>query len=354
MITDKNLQQEYYKALLAKDSAYEGVFWVGVKTTEIFCRPTCPARKPKFGHCDFFATPKEALLASFRPCKRCQPLSNPNMASNVIQTLIQAVELDPEKRWKNSDFDALSIHAATARRQFKKRFGMTFVEYSRSRRLGIAMGEIRKGTSVIDAQVYSGYESGSGFRDAFSRIMGTSLISSNTVQLLYASWLDTPLGPMCVIADHDALYLLEFVDRRGLEKEVENLRNRKIAIIPGRTAITDMIEQELKLYFSGKLQQFLTPIQMIGSVFQKTVWQTLLTIPLGKTCSYLELAKQLNKPTAFRAAANANGRNQLAIIIPCHRVINTNGALGGYSGGLVRKKWLLSHEQEMIKNNHEH
>ena len=152
----------YYQALLDKDDEYEGIFYVGVTTTRVFCRPTCPARKPKKENCEFFRTAQEAMLASFRPCKRCRPLSHPNYVSDTIQLLVEAVEQDPNKRWKTADFKALSIDESTARRQFKKRFGMTFVAYARARRIGVAMQEIRKGSSVIDAQLQAGFESGSG------------------------------------------------------------------------------------------------------------------------------------------------------------------------------------------------
>src|SRR5579863_2656302 len=126
MITIKN-QKKYYQALFNKDKGYEGIFYVGVKTTGVFCRPTCSARKPKFEHCEFFETAQQALLASFRPCKRCRPLSHPNQVSELVQKLVAAVEENPEKRWKDKDFRLLSVDVSTARRQFKKRFGMTFV-----------------------------------------------------------------------------------------------------------------------------------------------------------------------------------------------------------------------------------
>src|SRR5260221_2980699 len=144
MITAEN-RKEYYQALLDKNTNYEGIFYVGVKTTGVFCRPTCPARKPKFENCEFFETAQEALLASFRPCQRCRPLSYPDQTSELVQTLIEAIEKDPSRRWKDRDFQNLSIDASTARRQFKKRFGMTFVAYARARRMGIAMKQIRKG-----------------------------------------------------------------------------------------------------------------------------------------------------------------------------------------------------------------
>lgn len=341
-------RKKYYRALVHKNAKYEGVFYAGIKTTGIFCRPTCSARKPKFEHCEFFKTAQQALLASYRPCKRCRPLSHPNRVSKLVQTLVDAVETNPEKRWKTADFQKLSIDASTARRQFKKRFGMTFVEYARARRMGIAMKQIRSGEAVIDAQLNTGYESSSGFRDAFARIMGAAPTRVGQAQVLKASWLDTPLGPMLAIANDDALYLLEFVERRGLEREIERLRKKlKAVIIPGRTKPIDSIESELQQYFAGKLKKFKTPLFLLGSPFQKTVWQSLMKIPYGKTQSYTELATAVGKPTAFRAAANANGMNQIAIVIPCHRVINSNGNLGGYAGGVSRKEWLLNHEKKL-------
>ncbi len=348
MITDTQ-KVEFYQALLDKRKEYEGIFFVGVKTTGVFCRPTCSARKPKFENCEFFENAKQALLASFRPCKRCRPLSHPNHVSDLIQALVLAVEENPEKRWKDRDFRALSVDASTARRQFKKRFGMTFVEYARARRMGLAMKQIRSGEAVIDAQLSTGYESSSGFRDAFSRIMGAPPSKLGQSNILKASWIDTPLGPMIAIADEHALYLLEFVDRRGLEREVERLRKKiKSAIIPGYTQPIRSIENELNKYFKGTLIEFKTPLFFLGSPFQKRVWEELKKIPPGETRSYSEIATAMGQPTAFRAVANANGANQFAIIIPCHRVINANGEIGGYGGGVMRKKWLLNHEKQGI------
>lgn len=337
----------YYQALLDKNSQYEGIFYVGVKTTGVFCRPTCPARKPKLENCEFFKTAEQALLASFRPCKRCRPLSHPEQVSLIVQKLVEAVEDNPEKRWKNADFQALSTDAVKARRQFQKRFGMTFVEYARARRIGLAVKKIRTGESVIEAQISTGYESSSGFRDAFSRIMGAAPTKKGQNNILAASWLDTKLGPMIAIASETALYLLEFVDRRGLEREVEHLRKKtKSAIIPGNTPPLLSIQRELNAYFNGQSKVFNTPICLLGSPFQMQVWDALQKIPYGEKRSYADIALSIGRPTAFRAVAQANGANQLAIIIPCHRVINNNGNLGGYGGGITRKQWLINHEKQ--------
>lgn len=143
------------------------------------------------------------------------------------------------------------------------------------------------------------------------------------------------------------LYLLEFVNRRGLERKIERLKQKTHSvIIPGVTEAICSIERELNHYFEGQLQEFKTPLFLLGSPFQKRVWEELQKISPGETRSYAQIAASIGKPSAFRAVANANGANPIALVIPCHRVINTNGDLGGYAGGLARKEWLLQHEKQ--------
>ena len=140
----------------------------------------------------------------------------------------------------------------------------------------------------------------------------------------------TPLGPIIAVADDRALYALEFTDHGKYPM--------------GRTKAIDLLEKELDRYFAGNLKAFETKVHLEGTPFQMAVWEELKNIPFGQTKSYAELAKAIHKPTAFRAVANALGANKLPIILPCHRVINANGELGGYNGGTLRKKWLLNHE----------
>ncbi len=198
---------------------------------------------------------------------------------------------------------------------------------------------------MSDTQLVAGYESGNDFKDTFLRLIGSasSVLAQN---ILTASWFDTPLGPMVAIADDHALYLLEFFNRCGFEREIENLKQKtKSTIVPGYTSPIYSIKNELSQYFEGKLKAFKTPLFFLGSPFQKQVWQELQNIPYGKTRSYGEIAKTIGRPTAFRAVAQANGTNQLALIVPCHRVINTNGQPGGYASGVTRKEWLIHHER---------
>lgn len=173
-----------------------------------------------------------------------------------------------------------------------------------------------------------------------------SLPDGECSRTLMASMIETPLGPMLAIADEKALHLLEFPDRKGFKRDLAKFGQKlKAAIVPGRTKAIDSIEKELSEYFKGKLKTFKTPIALLGTDFQKQVWLELQKIPSGETRSYAEIAESLGKPTAYRAVAQANGTNRLVIIIPCHRVINANGAIGGYGAGIPRKKMLLELEQ---------
>ncbi len=176
----------------------------------------------------------------------------------------------------------------------------------------------------------------------------TKQVILNPNLALKSSMIATPLGPMLAIADEKALYFLEFAEQKRLDRQIQEIKKQtKSTILPGTSAPLISIEKELSDYFKGTLKKFTTPLHTLGSPFQQQVWNELKKIPYGKTRSYAEVATKLNKPTAFRAVANANGANKIAIVIPCHRVINTGGKLGGYAGGLSRKEWLINHENNM-------
>lgn len=168
--------------------------------------------------------------------------------------------------------------------------------------------------------------------------------------ILKTSQIATPLGSMIAIADEYTLYLLEFTDCRSLEREIERLqRQTRATIIPETSHCIQSIERELADYFNGNIQTFTTPFLLLGTNFQNSVWNALTQIPYGQTRSYADQAHSIGKPSASRAVANAHGANQLAIIIPCHRIIASNGKLGGYSAGIERKEWLINHEKQIEK-----
>lgn len=336
-----------YRALLNRDTTFEGIFYAGVKTTGIFCRPTCPTKKPKPENVEYFASSQAALYGGYRPCSRCRPLDQGRPRPDLVQRLCEAVEQSPTGKLSGSALRAMGIDPSTARRQFKRYYGMTFHAYHRARRMGLALYEVRHGERVIAAQLNQGYESASGFWEAFKRVFGAPASRAEQINCLQARWIETPLGAMLALANQAGLHLLEFVDRRGLEKEISSLRARtKCAIVPGNNPHLDQISQELKDYFDGNSMRFTVPVVMIGSQFEREVWTLLQTIPPGKTWSYAQLAQKVGRLGAVRAVGRANGKNCVALVIPCHRVIRADGSLAGYGGGLWRKQWLLEHERQ--------
>ncbi len=229
---------------------------------------------------------------------------------------------------------------------------MTFQAYQRARRMGRALHVIRDGETVIGAQIDTGFESSSGFSEAFKQVFGAAPSQAENVEYLLARWIDTPLGAMVALGNDKGIYLLEFVDRRGLQKEIMQLRKQTgCYIVPGNNTHLEKISEELKRYFEGKGVKFTVPLIVSGSEFESTVWKHLQTIPPGKTWSYFQLAQKLGKPKAVRAVGHANGKNRLAIVIPCHRVIRADGSLCGYGGGVWRKQWLLDHERKIMSED---
>ena len=166
----ETMEQAYRKS----DESFDGVFFVAVKSTGIFCRPSCGARKPLPGNVEFYPTPREALYSGYRPCKRCQPLNAVGTPPAWVNRLLQEVERDPSRRLTDADIRAMGIDPARARRFFRAKHGMTFQSYSRSRRLGRALEQIRKGGDLDDVALGHGFESHSGFRSAFSRKFGST------------------------------------------------------------------------------------------------------------------------------------------------------------------------------------
>lgn len=335
-----------YRALARRDAAYEGVFFTGVKTTGIFCRPTCRAKKPKPENVEFFPTVSEALHGGYRPCRLCRPMDRTKPVPALVERLRRAVEESADGRVSDKDLAAMGVEPSTARRRFQAYHGMTFHAYQRARRMGLALREVQAGRPVIEVQLARGYESTSGFRGAFARIFGTPPCAAPAGLCLLAQRIETPLGTMLALADERGLRLLEFADRRGLERELAGLRRRlKCAIVPGSNATLEKTRRQLADYFAGRSLAFDLPLAPVGSGFQQRVWRELQRIPAGRTRSYAAMAEKLGIPKGPRAIGRANGSNMLALVIPCHRVINADGSLCGYAGGIWRKRRLLEHER---------
>lgn len=340
---------EMERAYLERDASYNGLFVLGVRTTGIFCRPTCPARKPLPRNVEYFATPREALVAGFRPCKRCRPLQTDDQPPWAAD-LLADVERDPQSRITDGDLRTRGIDPATVRRYFQRQYGMTFQAFTRMRRLSGTFQHIRGGGTIDEAVFAGGYESHSGFREAFTRVFGDSPARAPQGECVQVAWIQSPLGPLVAGATSEGVCLLEFSDRRMLEAQFRTVQRLfRSPVVPGTNAHLKRLQAELERYFEGKLKAFTVPLVYPGTPFQRKVWDQLLRIPHGETCSYEALAKAIGHPTAVRAVGTANGMNRISIVIPCHRVVNKDGQLGGYGGGLRRKQFLLD-----LEKGHQH
>lgn len=332
-------------AFSAKDPSYDGIFFLGVRTTGIFCRPSCPAKKPLSENVEYFATAREATFAGYRPCKRCHPLRTNGKVPEWVGMLLSEVDKDPSRKMKDSFLRELQIDPAKVRRFFLKNYGMTFHAYCRGRRLGKAFEQIRKGKKLDEVILDHGYDSHSGFREAFQRTFHLTPGNSGDADCVRMAWIESPVGPLIAGASDQGVCFLEFTDRRRLESQVEKLKKLfPLGVVPGDNKYLNHLREELTLYFEGSLREFKVPLIYPGTPFQERVWNELLRIPYGETRSYEQMAQKIGAPEAIRAAASANGMNRIAILIPCHRVVNKNGQLGGYGGGLWRKQFLLNLE----------
>ncbi len=337
-------------AIIGNQSAqYEGMFITAVKTTGIFCRPSCRARKPNIENVEFFDTVQQALQSGYRPCKLCKPMGKLDETPTYIQEIIKKLHNNPYLRIKDQDLKNQGFEPSHIRRWFKKHHNMTFQSYQRLLRINSAFTSIRKGETITNSAFDSGYESLSGFNDSYKSIFGDSASQSKDKVIINIIRFTSPLGPMFACASETGVCLLDFTDRKTLEAEFKDLCKRLNAVIlPGTNTHLKLLQKQLGEYFQGKRKTFSVDLHYPSTEFRESVWTELQNIPYGTTRSYKQQSIALGNPKAVRAVAAANGQNRINILIPCHRVIGTDGSLTGYGGGLHRKKWLLDFEKEHL------
>lgn len=335
----------FYRAFLERDSSFEGVFVVGVKTTGLFCRPTCSA-KPKRENIEFFSSAAEAMHNGYRPCKLCKPLEKLGNPPSGIQRLLHYMEENPTVRIKDSGLREMGLEPNYVRRWFLKNHALTFHAYQRMYRANNAFQRFRSNPNVTEIAYDSGYESLSGFTGMFKNVIGVSPLKSKNTHIINMTRIETDLGVMIAAASARGICMFEFADYKLLELELRQLAaSFHSPLVQGDNPHLHTLKIQIDHYFRGERRDFDIPLDLVGTEFQKEVWLSLQQIPYGCTTTYAKQAALLGRPSSVRAVANANGKNKISIILPCHRVIGADGALTGYGGGIWRKKKLLEFEQ---------
>lgn len=340
--------EQKYKIIETKDKKFDTQFLFAVKTTKIFCRPSCRAKKPKKENTLFYKTSKQAIQNGFRPCKICKPMEDINSTPDFIKKLIKEVETNPQKKIKDYDLKLQGLEPNTIRRWFKKNHNITFQAYQRMYRINHAFNQINELTTSKIVK-NTGFKSISGFNQSWKNLFNSSPKSNENKDIINIKRIDTKLGPIFICATQKGICLLEFTDRKMLETEFKDLKNRLNSIIlPGENKHIINAEKQINQYFEKKRTQFNIELDMQGTKFEKNVWENLIKIKYGENLTYKNLSKQLNQP--FQKIKNAIGKNKISIIIPCHRMLGENKNLTNYGGGIERKKYLLNLEKEKLNN----
>jgi AraC family transcriptional regulator of adaptative response/methylated-DNA-[protein]-cysteine methyltransferase len=335
----------FWQAMLRRDSAADGAFVFGVRSTRIYCRPSCPARRPLRRNTLFFRTNEEAESFGYRPCRRCRPQELDESASLVRRATAILAQSTEESGGIGSLAAQLKTSPAKLRRAFHRSTGLSPRQFSQALRLERLKGLLREGVNITEALYACGYGSSSRLYEKANSQLGMTPASyrrGGTGMRIGYTLVSTSLGKVLVGATErgvSAVYLGE--SERSL---VESLRAEYPRAELFRTAGEDRWLQEIVRRVEGAPPSLDLPLDVQATVFQRRVWQELQKIPRGATRTYTQVARALGKPRSVRAVARACATNPVSIVVPCHRVIRTDGALAGYRWGLERKEKLLERE----------
>lgn len=340
---------ERWEAIQARDAAADGCFVYGVATTGIYCRPGCPSRRPKRENARFFETWREAEAAGFRPCKRCKP-RGPDRVDPAVEAVTRACRMIDEAEQPPSLQelgDAVGLSRYHLQRTFRRIVGVTPKQYANERRLDRMRALLREGMSVTEAIYGAGFESSSRFYEGSTAALGMRPSQyrkgGEGVTMRYATT-RCDLGWVLVAATERGICWIGFDD--SAEPLGERLAEAfpRAERLPGDPTLGEMVAEVVR--FIERPERGLSlPLDIQGTAFQRRVWAALQDIPVGSTETYGQVAARIGKPTAARAVARACATNKIAVAIPCHRVVQSDGGLGGYRWGIERKRALLDHER---------
>lgn len=334
--------EDRWQIALAKDRRFDGVFVTGVHSTGIYCRPSCPARAPKRENVKFYSGPEPAEAAGLRACKRCAP----DQQSREEAAVLRVIEIlrDAEGPVSLEALGAATDYSPThLQRVFTRAVGLSPAAYARALRRERAGEALGNETRVTDAIYEAGYSAPSRFYDNMKEhgMSPSDWRDGGAGRTINWALVETTLGQMLVAATDKGVCCLSFNEGEG------ELRARfpRAELVEGGEAFRDLLEQVVAAVEQPGTGRDI-PLDVKGTAFQQRVWEELRRIPAGATCSYGELATRLGKPSASRAVGGANGANNIAVLIPCHRVIAADGSLGGYAYGLTIKEELLRRESK--------
>ena len=330
-----------WAAFMRRDRSWDGRVIGAVKTTGIYCKPSCPAKRPKREHVEFFASADEARAAGYRSCLRCKP-DEVGRDRDAIAKAVKLIEQAEEAPSLAELAEAVGYAPHHFQRLFKRDLGVSAAEYARGLRNRRAQAALKQNERVTDAVYDAGYSSPSGFySDAKERLGMTPSAWRNGGRGETIRWthFDSPLGQMLIAATSKGICRLTFDDNEtSLRRLFPNA-----TIVEDAGGLKDLVQGALEA-IDRPLAARELPIDVAGTAFQEAVWRELRKIPTGETRSYAQIAAAIGQPKAVRAVGTANGDNHVAVLIPCHRVIRSDGSLGGYAGGLDRKRKLLDAE----------
>ncbi|MGA2433744.1 MAG: bifunctional DNA-binding transcriptional regulator/O6-methylguanine-DNA methyltransferase Ada [Bryobacteraceae bacterium] len=339
-----------WRAVAARDSAQAGQFYYGVVSTGVYCRPGCPARLPLRANVRFFRTREQAGRAGLRPCKRCHPEADGDARAARIGAVCRYIEDHAGERVTLERLGAaFGLSPFHLQREFKAATGLTPREYADSFRMADFKGRLKQGASVTRAMVDAGYNSSSRLYERTPRELGMTprqyRRGGEGVLIEYVV-VQTVLGAMLVAATEKGLCAVYFgaASKQLVNTLCEEYPAAKLQPGGARTAAW---AERIARYLEGKERALPMPVDVTGTAFQHRVWDYLRSIPSGETRTYGDVAAAIGSPAATRAVGSACGRNQVAVVVPCHRVLRSDGALGGYRWGLDRKRKLLERERNV-------
>lgn len=346
--------ERFWEAVSRRDRTFDGAFVTAVLTTGIYCRPSCPARHPKRENVTFYSCPDEAEQHGFRACKRCHPRQA--TADPQVQLVRDAVALldDPDAEGFTLDElgQQLEVSPHHLQRTFKKIMGISPRQYAESRRVERLKDGLRNGSDVTTALYDAGYGSSSRLYERAPERLGmtpaTYRRGGEGMTIGYVI-VDSPLGRLLVGTTERGVSLVALADAdEPLEARLQD-EYPNATIVRGQQEHEEFVEAILD-FLEGKLPRLDLPVDLQATAFQWQVWEALREIPVGETRSYAQIAKQIGKPTATRAVARACGSNPAALVIPCHRVVRSDGSTGGYRWGAERKEALLAGERRIARS----